>query len=169
MHNSQTYQLGNLILIQISKVVGRSILEEESVALGAVFVCAIGALLVHEAVTSTREGAEAKADGVDVVSVAPLSQVVAVATRVATRFDVPFAWDKPELDAAKVFVSCGAAGIWVQTAALDAIAGATTGVVETGVDSSRSGSETEEGEELHLVGCVQKAVFHKECLRGLEE
>jgi hypothetical protein len=86
-------------------------------------------------------------------------QIVAVATRVAPALDPPIKRDESELNAAKVVVSCRAAGIRVQAAALNAIASATAVVVESGIDSSCGRSKAEERKELHLVGYGKREIL----------
>lgn len=155
----QTYQLSDSIFVQISDVVVDPIFGKNGIALHAVCVFSLAALLIPKAITSTREWPQAEADGVDPGRVAPLLQVVAVATRVAPAFNGPVEWDESEFDAPKVVPSCGTASIRVQTAALNATATATAVVVESGIDSSGGGSEAKNcRKDLHLVDVGRSGV-----------
>lgn len=149
---SQTYQLSDLVIVQISEVEGSPILEKQLVPLGAVRIVSLATLPVQEAIAGTRERSDAQADGIDIGRVAPFLEVGAVAARVSSALDSPVERDEPEFNTAEAVATRGTAGVRVQTAALDAVAGTATVVVEPGIDSSCGGSEAEECEELHLGG-----------------
>lgn len=70
----------------------------------------------------------------------------------APAFNSPIEWNKSEFNAPEVVASCRAASIGVQPAALNAVASAAAVVVESGINSSGSGSKAKDHrKDLHLV------------------